>query len=115
MMLPKALRSESESNVFLKKFKSARESKVSFGKQSYLWDVSDLAHYLTALERWDEVVEVADFLIGNVSFPDPFNAMIWLPVTYVVRCKFYAFNSQGREPEAISAIAPLITHPGHVR
>jgi hypothetical protein len=113
--LPRALSSAHEPNPFLKRFKHAREGKVTFTRTKYLWEVSDLIHYLTSLRRWDDVTEASDFLIANVPLPTPFDAMVWLPVTYAIRLKYYALTRMGRSGEATAALAPLLIHPGHVR
>jgi len=113
--LPQSLRSEGEQNAFLLRFKKTRETKIVLSRSQCLSDLSDLVIFYVALSRWSDAIEAASFLIDQVSYPAPYDALLWWPVASAVLFKYFALRQLSHEKAAKETVLFLEVHPGHSR
>src|SRR5689334_9254929 len=91
--LPGAFLPDDEPNGFLRKFKSTRVSKWRLTSSASLWEMSDLATYLLALERPTEAIDVAGYPADRVQFRRDYN--IWSPVSCCMNVRSHAQHILG--------------------
>jgi hypothetical protein len=77
---------DGESNRYLAKFKSSLSKRWSLTRMETLYEISDLAMFLWALDRKSEALAVANSVAASIPAPPPlpgggFNYNVWCPVT----------------------------------
>src|SRR5262245_20402579 len=83
---PKEALPVGESNRYLAKFKSSLSKRWSSTRMAVLYEISDLALFLWALNRNKEALTVAASIASSIPSPPPlprggFNYHVWCPAT----------------------------------
>ncbi len=78
---------DGESNRYLARFKSSLCKRWSLTRMDTLYEISDLALFLWALERNKEALGVANSVAASIPTPPPlpgggFNYNVWCPATF---------------------------------
>jgi hypothetical protein len=110
--LPVSFLPDGESNRWLAKYKQARLGKWSIRSGRSLADMSDLAAFYLALDRYDSAIEVAEFVRGNVFFAGDYN--LWTFAADTLCFGAYACRRTDRLDQEIALFEPVIINPGRV-
>lgn len=88
LSLPRAFDATNESNKIVAKAKQALAKKFSWKKRDVLYSAVDLAVTLIALERYDEALEVCQFL-GQFQFDGGFNLWCAIEMALVLQARLH--------------------------
>ncbi len=101
-----------EANPKLARFKAARIDKWSLRSSKSLWDMSDLATYLLALERYGEAADIGEFVSRSVSFGGNYN--LWTPAACAIAIGVRAARFLGENERSRHIYEPIGIHPHYV-
>jgi hypothetical protein len=110
--LPVSFLPDGESNRWLAKYKQARLGKWSIRSGRSLADMSDLAAFYLALDRYDSAIDVAEFVRGHVVFAGDYN--IWTFAANALCYGAYACRRTDRLDQEIALFEPVIVNPERV-
>lgn len=85
--IPKEALPDGESNSYVAKFKSSLSKRWTLTRMETLYEISDLAMFLWALERSEEAIAVASSIASAIPGPPAlprggFNYNLWCPATF---------------------------------
>jgi hypothetical protein len=105
LTLPKSFSAEGEVLPKLKRFKSARARKWSFGSRRSWRDMADLATYLLALGRHSEAAEIGEFVSSHLKFKGDYG--LWSPATLAIAVGARCLRLIGQPERADVVFAPV--------
>jgi hypothetical protein len=107
-----ALEYDNETVPKLARFKRVRAGKWSLGSERSLLDMSDLAAYLLALERYPEVAELGEAVAANLVFKGSY--ILWGPGSLVIATGCRALRLLGHHEKARQVYNPIGLNPASV-
>ncbi len=110
--LPPSFLPAGESNRWLAKYKQARLEKWSIRSARSLTEMSDLGAFYLALDRYDQAIEVAEFVRGHVAFAGDYN--IWTFAAIALCFGAYACRRSGRLDQEIALFEPVRIDPARI-
>lgn len=106
---PNAAVPDGESNRYLAKFKTSLCKRWTLTRMDTLYEISDLALFLWALERNREALAVANSIAAAIPAPPPlpgggFNYNIWCPATFSHALVAHLSTARGQGDASRAAI-----------
>lgn len=105
--MPGFLDPEREPHPWLGKQKLARVGKWSFRSSVRLWELCDLALYLTALNRPLEAMEIFSWVSANTRFEGNYD--LWAPVQILYSLATVLQTRFGKEEEASETLNAILS------
>lgn len=109
---PREFNPEDETDLFLRKYKMSLSKRLTLSKMKELFEETDLAYYLVALDRKQEALAVTSFLSSNVSFSGNYN--IWSPVGYSICLQIRLYRLSGNFELSSKGLSLLRMYPVYV-